>query len=188
MSNFPEAPGGRLRIAHVFRAPLGGLFRHVVDLAAEQSARGHDVGMFFDGGGLSPRVEQALAQIPGGLRLGLSTAAIRRDPGASDVIALVRFRNWLTRVEPDVVHGHGSKGGALARLSRVVGAAPDAVRAYTPHGGSFNYRPGSAAQRLYMAVERLLAPQTDVFLFESAYIEGRFDACVRARTHLRRVV
>ena len=28
--------GRKLRIVHVFRAPLGGLFRHVVDLAAEQ--------------------------------------------------------------------------------------------------------------------------------------------------------
>ena len=29
----------KLRILHVLRAPLGGLFRHVVDLAREQAAR-----------------------------------------------------------------------------------------------------------------------------------------------------
>jgi glycosyltransferase involved in cell wall biosynthesis len=144
--------------------------------------------MFFDGGGLCPRVEQALAQIPGGLRLGVRTAAIRRNPGPSDLVALARLCRWLDDVEPHVVHGHGSKGGALARLSRVAGAAPNAVRAYTPHGGSFNYRPGSGVHRLYMAVERLLAPQTDAFLFESAYIESRFDACVGAKSRLRRVV
>ena len=37
-----------LRIIHVFRAPLGGLFRHVIDLARGQIARGHQVGIFCD--------------------------------------------------------------------------------------------------------------------------------------------
>ena len=30
----------RLRILHCMRAPVGGLFRHVLDLGAEQAARG----------------------------------------------------------------------------------------------------------------------------------------------------
>ena len=188
MSNFPDGAIGKLRIAHVFRAPLGGLFRHVVDLAGEQTARGHDVGMFFDSGGLSSRVDVALSAIPGGLRLGVETARIRRDPGASDFVALARLGRWISAASPDVVHGHGSKGGALARLTRIAGYTPDAVRAYTPHGGSFNYRPGRAAHRLYMVVERLLAPVTDVFLFESAYIASRFDAEVGDETRLRRIV
>ena len=46
-----ELQAEKLRIVHVFRAPLGGLFRHVVDLAIEQAARGHEVGVFFDSGG-----------------------------------------------------------------------------------------------------------------------------------------
>ena len=32
------------RILHVFRAPVGGLFRHVVDLARLQAAAGHGSG------------------------------------------------------------------------------------------------------------------------------------------------
>jgi glycosyltransferase involved in cell wall biosynthesis len=86
------------------------------------------------------------------------------------------------------VHGHGSKGGVLARLTRIAGCAPEAVRAYTPHGGSFNYRPGGAGHRMYMLAERLLTPLTDVFLFESAYIASRFDAEVGDETRLRRIV
>ncbi len=187
-SNFLDGANGKLRIVHVFRAPLGGLFRHVVDLAGEQTARGHDVGMFFDGEALSPRVDEALATIPGGLRLGVETARIRRHPGPSDCVALARFGRWLSRAAPHVVHGHGSKGGVLARLTRIAGCAPDAARAYTPHGGSFNYRPGGAAHRLFMMVERLLTPLTDVFLFESAYIASRFEAEVGDQTRLRRIV
>ncbi len=188
MAATSEARTDKLRIVHVFRAPLGGLFRHVVDLAAEQTARGHDVGMFFDRGGLCGRVDGALARIPGGLKLGVGTASIRRNPGISDIMATARFLAWLREVKPDVVHGHGSKGGAYARLSGVGRSRGKPIRAYTPHGGSFNYHPGSALHRLYMSAEKLLAPLTDVFLFESAYIAGRFDRFVGAANGVRRIV
>ncbi len=188
MAASSEAQTDKLRIVHVFRAPLGGLFRHVVDLAAEQSARGDRVGMFFDGGARCPRVEAALARIPGGLGLGVGTASIHRNPGISDVLAMARFIVWLREVKPDVVHGHGSKGGVYARLSGLGAPRDEPIRAYTPHGGSFNYRPGSALHRAYMFAEKLLAPMTDVFLFESAYIAGRFDRFVGAANGVRRVV
>ena len=182
-----EPQASKLRIVHVFRAPLGGLFRHVVDLAAEQSARGHDIGMFFDSAGRCPRVETALARIRGGLTLGVRTAPIHRNPGAGDLVAMARFAAFVRRAAPDVVHGHGSKGGLFARLSAISNPGV-ALRAYTPPGGSFNYRPGTAVNRAYMLAERALAPLTDVFLFESAYIAGRFDALVGAPHGVRRVV
>jgi hypothetical protein len=37
-----------MKIVHVFRAPIGGLFRHVRDLARGQSELGHDVGIICD--------------------------------------------------------------------------------------------------------------------------------------------
>jgi glycosyltransferase involved in cell wall biosynthesis len=182
-----EPQASRLRIVHVFRAPLGGLFRHVVDLAAEQRARGHDVGMFFDADARCPRVEAALARIPGGLTLGVTTCPIHRNPGFGDLVAMARFSAYLRRVAPDIVHGHGSKGGLYARLSRLTNPGA-ARRAYTPHGGSFNYRREAAINKLYMLVERALAPLTDIFLFESAYIADRFDRRVGARNGVRRIV
>jgi glycosyltransferase involved in cell wall biosynthesis len=62
------------------------------------------------------------------------------------------------------------------------------VRTYTPHGGSFNYRPGSGAHALYMAAERTLARATDVFLFESRYIAARFSEQVGHARALQRIV
>jgi len=183
-----ELQAEKLRIAHVFRAPLGGLFRHVIDLAIEQAARGHEVGVFFDSGGLCERVDEALTRISGGLALGVGTFPIHRNPGVQDVFAFARFSAWLRQARPDVVHGHGSKGGVYARLSALVGTPGAPIRAYTPHGGSFNYRPGSWPHRLYMGVERMVASSTDVFLFESAYIAGRFDQYVGFREGSRRIV
>lgn len=37
-----------LNILHVLRAPVGGLFRHVLDLTHGQVARGHRVGIVAD--------------------------------------------------------------------------------------------------------------------------------------------
>ena len=43
----PPAPTS-LKIIHVLRAPLGGLFRHVMDVARGQMERGHRVGLIVD--------------------------------------------------------------------------------------------------------------------------------------------
>ena len=37
-----------MKILHVFRTPVGGLFRHVRDLARGQAALGHEVGIICD--------------------------------------------------------------------------------------------------------------------------------------------
>jgi glycosyltransferase involved in cell wall biosynthesis len=178
----------RLRILHVFRAPLGGLFRHVIDLADEQAARGHDVGLFFDSACRGENVASALSRVAGRLTLGVSGCPIYRHPHPSDAIVMARFMRKVGEVKPDVVHGHGSKGGVYARLPWLLRPASGPVRAYTPHGGSFNYLPGGLMHRAYMATEKLLTLSTDVFLFESAYIARRFDALVGAETSLRRIV
>jgi hypothetical protein len=45
----PDGGRGRsLRIFHVFRAPVGGLFRHVYDVSRAQIAAGHQVGLICD--------------------------------------------------------------------------------------------------------------------------------------------
>ena len=183
-----DAQPRKLRILHVFRAPLGGLFRHVVDLANEQVARGHEVGLFFDSAARGANVARALSKIAGGLSLGVSGCPIHRNPHPGDVVAMARFARKVAEIKPDVVHGHGSKGGLYARLPGLPHPAGGPVRAYTPHGGSFNYNPGGPMHRAFMATEKLLTLSTDVFLFESAYIANRFDAFVGARRGLKRIV
>ena len=175
-----------LRIVHVFRAPLGGLFRHVIDLAIEQAAAGHQVGLFFDSSGDEARVRDAITRIPGGPALGVETAPIRRNPHVSDISAFRAFSRFVAAMRPDVVHGHGSKGGIFARLTR--GGAPRPIRVYTPHGGSLNYQPGSLRHRLYMIAERLVARRTDLFLFESAHIREKYDFHVGVEAGIARVV
>nr|WP_312892285.1 glycosyltransferase family 4 protein [Methylobacterium sp. DB0501] len=172
---------------HVFRAPVGGLFRHVLDVARLQAAAGHAVGLFCDASTGGARAEATLAELAPHLSLGITRLPMRRNPHPSDLAALSALSALVSRTGPTVLHGHGSKGGLFARLAPT-GKRARPVRAYTPHGGSFNYRPGTPLHRLYMRAEGLLTHRTDVFLFESEYIAGRYRAYVGPTDRLTRVV
>jgi glycosyltransferase involved in cell wall biosynthesis len=174
-----------LNILHVLRAPLGGLFRHVVDLVQGQAARGHRVGLIVDSTTGGARAETALAALVPHLALGVQRVAISRELGPSDIQALGRVSGWIRQVAPDVLHGHGAKGAALARLTL---SAPQAIRVYTPHGGSLVYRPGTVAGGFYRTLEWLLKWRTDLFLFESSYIAALFRAEIGHPPGIVRVV
>lgn len=178
----------KLRILHVFRAPVGGLFRHVVDVAKGQIERGHDVGIFCDASTGGARAEQALDELRPGLSLGITRIPMRRLPHVLDTYAVLRLTALYRELQPDVLHGHGSKGGAYARLVTWPALDGKTVRAYTPHGGSFNYNPGTLSHRIYMGAEAFFARRTDVFLFESAYVKRRFEAFVGPTDKLVRVI
>ncbi|OYW97729.1 MAG: hypothetical protein B7Z14_16855 [Bosea sp. 32-68-6] len=174
-----DAP--RLRILHVFRAPLGGLFRHAIDLARGQAARGHAVGIFCDSTTGGRRADEVFAELSGQLSLGITRVPMSRYPSVTDARAQISAVSLRARLSPDVVHCHGSKGGVYGRLPALITPGRRYVTAYTPHGGSFNYKPGGTEHKVYMAVERLLERATDMFLFESRFIAGRFEAYVGHR-------
>ena len=177
-----------MRILHIFRAPLGGLFRHVLDVARGQIERGHAVGIFCDSSTGGSRADATLEELRPDLALGVHRIAMRRLPHPRDLAALAALTGCYRRLRPNVLHGHGSKGGAYARLVSVPGLDRRTVRAYTPHGGSFNYRPGSLSHLLYMKAEAVLGRRTDVFLFESDYVRERFATFVGPTRKLVRVV
>ena len=171
-----SAAGGKaLRIVHCLRAPVGGLWRHVCDLATEQARLGHQVGIICDATTGGPRAAAQLTELESVCTLGIRRFAMARMPGFGDITAIRHVRAQLTAMAPDVAHGHGAKGGLYARLLPVANhMGKRAITAYTPHGGSLNYRLGSMQSTLFLAVERLLERRTDVLLFESAFARDRF--------------
>jgi glycosyltransferase involved in cell wall biosynthesis len=183
-----ENDGRTLRIVHVLRAPLGGLFRHVLDVAREQIARGHQVGIVADSLTGGKQADSILEEMRPQLALGLFRLPIHRLPHPTDISALLEIQTRIRALRPDVIHGHGSKGGTFARLPGLLPFRSHAIRAYTPHGGSFNYKPGTIFNRAYMVAERILERATDLFLFESAYIGQRFRQDVGSTTKLTRIV
>ena len=174
-----------LNILHVFRAPVGGLFRHVLDLTREQTARGHRVGLIADSRTGGTRGEDALRLLEPSLALGLTRVPMRRHANPSDLLVLAHVVRRAAQTQADVVHGHGAKGGAYARLSF---GGKRAVRAYTPHGGSLLFGHDSFAGKFYLATERLLMLRGDLFLFESAYSADIFRKKIGTPRGLVRVV
>lgn len=178
----------KLRILHVLRAPLGGLFRHVIDLTTEQIARGHAVGLITDSTTGGDSGAAALKRLEPSLELGLLRVPMRREPHAGDLPTAIRIAAYTRGLDVDVVHGHGSKGGLYARLPGFFPGFGKPIRAYTPHGGSFNYRAHPAVEATLMTVEKLLVHSTDILLFESAFIAGCFRDKVGQPKKLIRIV
>lgn len=164
-----SSPDRPLRILHVFRYPGGGLFRHVLDVARGQIARGHAVGLLCDSTTGGAAADRALTALAPDLELGVHRVSMPRNPGPADLVGLRAIRRLRREHNPHVIHGHGSKGGLHARLPAFVDPAWPA-RLYTPHGGSFHYDSGAPKDRLYRLTERLLARRTSLFLMESQYI------------------
>ena len=177
--------GPPLRVLHAVRAPVGGIFRHILDLANGQVDRGHHVGIIADSLTGGERAEAALAETAPRLKLGVHRLAIRRQPSPTDLMAWVRFRRLVGQLNPQVLHGHGAKAGAFIRLKS---GSKTAIRVYTPHGGSLHYPLNTFKGALYGRLERALMNRTDLFLFESAFARDTYQRMIGTPTGLVRCV
>jgi glycosyltransferase involved in cell wall biosynthesis len=171
----PPIPDQPLRILHAVRAPVGGIFRHILDLANGQADRGHQVGIIADSLTGGERAEAALAEIAPRLKLGVHRLAIHREPFPTDILVWAHFMRLIRRLKPDVLHGHGAKAGAFIRLK---GRAEGTIRVYTPHGGSLHYPLNTLKGALYSRLERALMDNTDLFLFESAFARDTYQRTI----------
>ena len=70
-----------------------------------------------------------------------------------DLLGLIELVRLCRRLQPDIVHAHSSKAGALGRLAAAIAGVP--IRVFTVHGWSFAAY-GGLAGHLYLWVERRL--------------------------------
>ena len=159
-----------LRIVHLVRSPVGGIFRHIADLIAAQAAAGHSVGFVCDSTTGGPFEEARIASLADDLELGSVRLPIARQLSPTDLLAIARVSRTLAPLAPDVLHCHGAKGGAFGRVVGTwLGRSKPVARLYAPHGGSLHYDPGSLEGRVYFQVERALERLTDSLVHVSAY-------------------
>lgn len=172
------------------RAPVGGLFRHVLDLAGEQARRGHFVGIVADSTSADELTRKRLSAIEPLLRLGLSLIPMSRQPGLGDARAVNSVTRIARALDLDVLHGHGAKGGAYARLAKtILSASGHRVAAfYTPHGGSLHYKRGTLAGTVFLVLERVMGLMTDGLIFESDYARKAYAQLVGRGSTPRRVI
>ncbi len=160
-----------LRIVHCFRSPVGGIFRHVRDLVAAQRDAGHKIGIVCDSATGGAFEDQLFAALEPDLSLGITRIPMQRHVGPGDIAAAWRTYSAIKRLKPDVIHGHGAKGGAYARifgsLLRVSGSR--VARLYSPHGGSLHYDEDTLTGKAIFFAERALERRTDHLLFVSDF-------------------
>ena len=87
-------PPTQLKIVHVVRAPIGGIFRHIVDLADAQAAAGHEVGIICNSSTGGRFEDDIIAKA-------VASARARRDALSDAAQRLVlRFRDSAPRACP----------------------------------------------------------------------------------------
>lgn len=160
-----------LRILHCLRAPAGGVFRHVRDLVDEHVAAGHQVGVLCDSSTDGAHEQALLDELAPKLALGLIRTPIERSIKPSDLVALRAAYKHIKSLQPDVLHGHGAKGGVIARIigSLLRVNRYRVARLYTPHGGSLHFRKASPKGQIILRLERFMERFTDELLFVCGY-------------------
>lgn len=154
-----RAVGDPMRIVLAAEPTGGGVLRHVLDLAEGLPRRGFRVLLVHARRGIDGAFAERLERQSD---FGYETASVevQRAPGGHDVAATVALRRAIQGFGgADVLHGHSSKAGALARLGRWSRARRVV---YTPHAWyTQNPSLGAASRGAYQLIERALAMVTD---------------------------
>ncbi|WP_428649078.1 glycosyltransferase [Roseibium sp.] len=169
-----------MRIVHCVRSPIGGIFRHIRDLAAAQAADGHQVGLICDSSTGSTFDNLQIEDLRPKLALGVARFPMQRQLTFKDLSATLSLYRHVRDLKPDILHGHGAKGGAYARLigSALRLSGQKVERVYCPHGGSLHYDPHRFEGRIYHSLERLLGRLTDGLVFVSDYEASAYESKV----------
>ena len=160
-----------MRILHVFRTPVGGLFRHVRDLARGQAALGHEVGLFCDsstGGEFGDALIDAVRPY---CSLGITRVPISKMPGLGDLRCSQTVKKTAQDLSIDIIHGHGAKGGLYGRVAAKLSGIKSV---YSPHGGSLHYNWASATGLVFLGTEWALGYAGDGFVFVCEFEKNLF--------------
>jgi glycosyltransferase involved in cell wall biosynthesis len=183
-----------VKVALILGTTTGGTLRHVQMLAAGCAVRGVPAVVSGPAGhapefrfGDSEVVDHSGDTYPGDVRVypGLGPA----QPGAAPVsfepvqfgdrpsvrdgLAVLRLRQILSRNQPDVVHAHGLRAGALAALALTLALRPG--RAALPLVVTVHNAPPSSGGNasIYRGLEFLVARSAAVVLCVSSDLEAR---------------
>ncbi|HWN22515.1 MAG TPA: glycosyltransferase [Gaiellaceae bacterium] len=147
-----------LSIVHVIaRLNVGGAALHVLQLAHEQSRRGHDVLVVA---GTLAAGEESMEYVADELGVELLRLPVlqRELSPRADSAAILALRKLIRRRRPDVLHTHTAKAGATGRLAALgAGSARPRARVHTYHGHVLSGYFSRRWERLFRGIERLLA-------------------------------
>ncbi|HEY1832661.1 MAG TPA: glycosyltransferase [Acidimicrobiales bacterium] len=168
------------RVLHVLEAVAGGTLRHLVDIVETVPSVEHHVVLPADHSHLG-RGEQSINAIASEEMLAAGATLYRiemiRNPvHPKNSTGVLRLRRLVRQVQPILVHGHSSVGGAFARAATWGTSVPDI---YTPNG--------VARSRAILEVEKILSHRTSRFVAVSES-EGDFALSLKLTSKERLAV
>lgn len=142
----PRLPADVPTVLHVLEAVGGGTAQHLLDIVRHVDGVEHHAAVpARRTGGLSDEKIVHRLRASGAH---VHVVPMRRMPLSLDNMAATRhLRRLIGVLRPDIVHGHSSIGGALARLATV---GSDTRFVWTPHAVA----PGAALRRVQAALYR----------------------------------
>jgi glycosyltransferase involved in cell wall biosynthesis len=149
----------------IARLNVGGPARHVVWLSAGLKQLGHETVLVT---GVVPAGEDDMNYFAEAA--GIQPVMIRqmsREISPNDLLAAWKVYRLMLREQPDIVHTHTAKAGAVGRVagmmyrwltpSVLVGKTRRCRFVHTYHGHVFHSYYGPGKTRMFLAIERLLA-------------------------------
>jgi glycosyltransferase involved in cell wall biosynthesis len=150
-----------LKVIHaIARLNVGGAALSVLELAAGQHERGHDVLVVA---GTIPPGEASMESVAQELGVPhLHLPELTRELSlAADVHATWRLRSLIRERNPTVLHTHTSKAGATGRVAALLAGRQRPIRVHTFHGHVLSGYFDPRRERAFRLVERGLAYATD---------------------------
>lgn len=145
----------KLRILLVSEPGWTGVFRHVEGLADFLHTAGQQVALAYSdvrgSEGLNKLVERITSR--GGP---VRNLRISHAPQLGDLRASAHLHSLIQEFQPDIIHAHSSKAGALTRLPGLLKLIKTPLF-YTPNAYYGMARQGGFAECLFTSIERLLA-------------------------------
>lgn len=151
-----------MKVVHVItRLILGGAQENTVLTCEGLLRKGHEVTL-ITGPPLGPEGELLDRAMAGGYRVIVIEALQRPIHPVRDRESFRALVRYFDELKPDIMHSHSSKAGILARRAAAHSNVPMIV--HTIHGLPFHPHQPWWLNRLYIALERRAARQTDCLI------------------------
>jgi glycosyltransferase involved in cell wall biosynthesis len=168
--------GERFHVLQIVGEPVGGIRRHIHAIIRGLAPTGIIQSYVYSETLQDSRFKAEYGEIKEILSGRVFSMPIKKRPGPGDLYNLWRLVSYVKRENVSLVHGHGAKGGAYARLLSLICGVKCV---YTPHGGAVHRMFGAMEELVYSMVEKLLYLLTDRFVFESEYSRDAYFSKVR---------
>ncbi len=154
VSNSERKP---MRVLQIIEATLGGTLRYLENIAAATENAGLELGLAYGTHRADSRLVPLLSKVEASGWRTYKVDMRRELEPMRDLRAMFSLRKVIRGFQPDIIHCHSSKGGALGRVASLL-QKHGPVRLYTPNALAV------PMGKQYLKIEQLLSRVTDSFV------------------------